>query len=176
MKLISTQTLGTATASIEFTSIPQTFTDLVLLISSRANDSGSNARRDLRVTINGLSSGYSGRELRGFDSNSVSSATSSASFWEMMRMPDNTATGNTFGNAALYLPDYTSSAAKNVSTQAVAENNSSTNWYLSIGAGRQSSTSAITTVAFTNGTTMAIGTTASLYGITKGSDGLVSVS
>jgi hypothetical protein len=176
MKLIESKTLATAAASIEFTSIPQTYTDLVVLISSRAADTGSNGRRDLRVTINGLSTGYTGRELRGFDSAAVGSTTSSSTYWDMMRMPDNTATASTFGSAILYFPNYFTTGAKSVSMDSVSENNSSTSYYLSIAGGLQSNTSAITSVAFANGTTMAIGTTASLYGITKGTDGIVVVS
>ena len=176
MKLIESKTLATAAASIEFTSIPQDGTDLVLVISSRRDGTGSNARADLRVTINGLSTGYSGRELRGFDSSSVGSTTSSSPYWDMLRMPDNTATANTFGNSVLYFPNYTLSTAKSVSMEGVSENNSSSAYYMSIAAGLQSNTSAITSIAFTNGNTLVAGTSASLYKITKGSDGIVTTS
>jgi hypothetical protein len=50
MKLIESKTLGTAASSIEFTSIPQTFTDLVVLVSSRQTGDSGGSQIGIRFT------------------------------------------------------------------------------------------------------------------------------
>jgi hypothetical protein len=59
---IATQTLGSATASVTFNSIPSTYTDLVLVV----NSGFSSSSRDLRVQINNdTNTNYSGTFLYG---------------------------------------------------------------------------------------------------------------
>jgi len=167
MTLIETKTLGTAQASIEFTSIPQTFTDLVCFVSAR-----STTTTDFyRINLNNSASDFTGRYL-GSDG-----PISGTSFPAFGRMPESTYTANTFGNDFWYLPNYTSSANKSISVDAVAENNSTTEFYIDIVAGLWSNSSAITSVKFVpNSPNFEVGTTASLYGILKGSSGGVVVS
>jgi hypothetical protein len=174
MKLIETKTLGTAAASIEFTSIPQTFTDLVVLLSVRTNR--ASATEDGFLRFNGATTNYSGRFLFG-NGSSVSSVTSSTSQIENLVMPAATSTSNTFSNGLIYIPNYTAATAKSVSIDTVTENNATAAFHLIID-GLWNDTSAITSLAITANQTgsMIIGSTISLYGITKGSDGLVTVS
>jgi hypothetical protein len=174
MKLIESKTLATAAASIEFTSIPQTYTDLVVVYSLR--DTGTNGTERVHQTalsLNGATSSFSSRVLAGNGSSAFSfSDTPRFSGWH----PDAAATSNTFGNTALYLPNYTGSTNKSYSIDQVAENNA-TKTYASIIAGLRSDTAAITSLALTTlGTNLAVGSTASLYGILKGSDGIVTTS
>jgi hypothetical protein len=171
MKLIETKTLGTAAASIEFTSIPQTFTDLVVLMSCRTNR--ALIIDGLVLNLNGSAVSFTGRKLQG-DGSSPGTETTTT---EVGHAPGNTATANTFSNVYLYIPNYTGSTNKSLSSDAVSENNA-TAAYQTLYAVLWSNTAAITSlrIAPLVGTELSIGSTISLYGITKGSDGIVTTS
>jgi hypothetical protein len=171
MTLIETKTLASAAASIEFTSIPQDGTDLVVLVSGRS--ARALVIDGVGVYFNGSTTGYTGRRLFG----SGSSVGSDTTYLGMPWMTAANATSNTFGNAAIYIPNYTGSTNKSFSIDGVGENNA-TDTYQGIGAGLWSNTAAITSLAITGetSTNLQIGTTISLYKITKGSDGIVTTS
>jgi hypothetical protein len=172
MQLIETKTLLSAAASIEFTSIPQTFTDLAVVFSARTNR--VNHQDYIVVRPNSLTSGLSARRLFGNGSLAFS-------FSDTVAYGGNatggTATSDTFGNSTCYIPDYTSSTAKSFSLDGVAENNAIATG-LGITASLSTNTAAITSLLFLPevGTNFSVGSTASLYGITKGSDGITTVS
>jgi len=170
MKLIETKTLGTAAASIEFTSIPQDGTDLLVLVSMRG--SNNNYFSEYRVRFNGSTTGFSARNLYG-SVNPPTSQTFEASGFGVGA----TATADTFSNDQIYIPNYTSSNAKSFGSDFVTENNS-TSAFTGIYANLWTGTDAITSIQFTetNAANFAIGTTISLYKITKGSDGIVTTS
>ena len=115
--LIQTITVGTATASIDFTSIPATYTDLCLKVSARSSVSSTMAYFDLKFNTSIV--GWSGRFLYG--TGSAAGSASQAYFGGAM--PGANATASTFGNAEIYIPNYASSNYKSVSIDAVAENN-----------------------------------------------------
>jgi hypothetical protein len=176
MKLIESKTLATAAASIEFTSIPQDGTDLLLLLSLRGTNSA--VFDQPRMTINGSTSGYSYRALVG-DGAAVSAgdASSSTTSMKLGVAVGANATSNTFSNTMAYLPNYTGSSAKSCSSDDVGENNATTA-YQSLYASLWSGTSAITSLQIfsQNATNWVAGSTISLYKITKGSDGIVTTS
>ena len=177
MTLIETKTLGTAAASIEFTSIPQTYTDLVLLTNYRTTRSGTTFDQ-LRLRFNGnTGSVYSWRGLYGSGSSAGSENSASDTSLKTDAGVGNSATANTFSNGSIYIPNYTGSTNKSVSTDAVGENNA-TEAYQFIYAGLYSNTSAITSIqGFSEGSAnFVVGSTFSLYGILKGSSGGVVVS
>jgi hypothetical protein len=169
MTLIETKTLGTAAASIEFTSIPQNGTDLYFLISARTNDPGL---EDLYISLNGSTSGFTSRALEG-----QGAAASSSTVARYLGTINGAAqTANTFGNVSLYIPNYSGATNKSFSVDAVTENNATTA-IQTIAAGLWSNTAAITSVAFTpTGGSLLADTIISLYKITKGSDGIVTTS
>jgi hypothetical protein len=173
MKLIETKTLGAAAASIEFTSIPQDGTDLYILVSTRA----SGPDYGIIVNINGTTTNYSFRVLEGGGSSASSFANPSgpSRFIASHSRSDNTA--NTFGNAAVYIPNYSGNTAKSISTDTVTENNG-TAAFQSLIAALWNDTSAITSLTFIPTVTynFEAGSTISLYKITKGSDGIVTTS
>ena len=176
MTLIETKTLASAAASIEFTSIPQTFTDLYVLLSQRST--GDTAYSQIVIRINGdTGANYSRRVLTGDGEIAESFGSSGDTSSRIAFTTPTTATANTFGNASIYIPNYTSAVAKSVSSDSVTENNA-TRAIQSIHAALYSGTSAITSFSLfdVNGTNFATGTSASLYGITKGSDGIVTTS
>jgi hypothetical protein len=169
MKLIESKTLGTAAALIEFTSIPQTFDDIVLVFSGRST--GSFVMAGYFLSINGNAS-ITFKQLVG---NGSASSPSAGSDGYLGNLPGANATSNTFGNSSIYIPNYRLSVNKSISFDGVAENNATESNQV-IGAGLWSNTAAITSLALSVGNTLAVGSTASLYGITKGSDGIVTTS
>jgi hypothetical protein len=172
MTLIETKTLGTAAASIEFTSIPQTFTDLVILSSLRSD--GTNGVDVAKLEFNGVTTDYSRRVLQGDGSSTFSFTSTTAA---LSVISDGLNTANTFGNSTCYIPNYTSSNFKSFSVDSVSENNGATG-YQSLYAQLWSNTSPITSflVSVLVASNFVAGSTISLYGITKGSDGIVTVS
>jgi hypothetical protein len=174
MKLIESKTLGTAQASIEFTSIPQTYTDLVFIASCRTDRAAVDD--PILIQINGGSTAASNRRLRGSGSGVVSqnSSIDGNYYWFSNGA---SATSNTFDNASIYFPNYTSAANKSFSVDGVGENNATTA-FQTITAGLWANTAAITSVKFQSdlGTNLVAGTTISLYGVLKGTDGIVTTS
>jgi hypothetical protein len=173
MQLIESKTLGTAQASILFTSIPSTFTDLVAVLSIRTNRSPQ--KDDLiAIKINGVTTNQSERELFG-DGSSRGSSSGLGAIYSYANSTG--ATSNTFGNSSVYIPNYTAAVAKSFSVDSVNENNA-TGAYQSILAGLWNSTAAITSLEFypLYGTTMDSGSIISLYGVLKGTDGIVTTS
>ena len=169
MKLIESKTLATAAASIEFTSIPSTFTDLVILISARSNASGL---RDFYISFNGSTASFTGINLDG----TGSSVASAANARYVGSINGTAQTADTFGSYAIYIPNYSGATNKSFSVDGVTETNA-TLAIQTIAAGLWSSTASITSVAFAPSTdSLVTGTTASLYGILKGSDGIVTTS
>lgn len=170
---IATQTLASTVSSITFSSIPGTFTDLWLTASARGNNAGVND--DLIVSFNGSGSNHSWRILYGTGSSAGS--TSGSSNGRYMTTTGATATSNTFGSSEIYIPNYAGSTNKSVSGNSVSENNA-TGVFMEINAGLWANTAAITslTVAISPGTLLQIGSTFTLYGVTKGSLAGVTVS
>lgn len=158
-QLIETKTLGTAAASIEFTSIPQDGTDLLVLYSIRSVDSIVL----MNISFNGSTSNFAARYMQGTGS-TVGTQTNEARFVGAAMG----VTSNTFGNSQLYIPNYTAAANKAWSVDNVSEANQ-TQSYQEIIAGLWSNTAAITSLAITlNSGNIAAGSTISLYKITKG--------
>jgi len=168
MKLIQTITLTSNAASVEFASIPQTFTDLVLISSVRTVS--TDAVNDFGVSLGGT---MTNRRLEGNGSTAYSSSNTG---YNMIGISNTSiSTANTFANNISYFPNYTSSTAKSVSSDGVTENNA-TQAHAGFYAAFSTSTSPITTIAAGAGSNLVAGSTFSLYGILKGSDGIVTTS
>jgi hypothetical protein len=174
MKLIETKTLSSAAATVEFTSVPQTFTDLVLLMSTRGTG-GVSTQLSVTLSFNGTgATGSSNRYLIGNGSSVLGGTLSHEIVWSN---PASSTTANTFSNSSVYIFNYASARAKSVSADAVLENNETTAG-LGLTAMLWNNTAAITSIqlASSGGIIFAIGTTFSLYGITAGSDGITAAS
>lgn len=170
MKLIETITVGSGgSASIVFNSIPQTFTDLYIVFSLRGTTSANSV--EIRLFPNGV--GGSDRLLYAFGSGGAGTNTSSNLRGVTSAA---TASSNTFGSGGVYLPNYTLTGAKNISMTSLSENNNSVADLYVLG-GTSTTTAAVTsfTISPVSGN-FAQYSSASLYGITKGSDGIVTVS
>ena len=166
-KAIASTTVGSGGASsITFSSIPQTYTDLVIKLSTRSgfdwircqfNSSGGTA--------------YSSRWLSG-NGSSAGSGSSSGDSSARATIVGQTDTANTFGNAEVYIPNYTSSNYKSLSGDGVSEANQ-TAAYAYLTASLWSNTSAITSITLTleNAGNFVQYSTATLYGIKNSQKG-----
>ena len=175
MQVVQHQELASAQASITFSSIPQTFTDLYLVISGRLSSANSEG---LFIEFNGVTSGYSARDLYGTGSSAASSTNPFGITSKLFvgSQASTAQTSNTFGVTTAYIPNYTSSNQKSVSADNIYENNATAAGQ-DVLAGLWTGTGAITSIVITsNNGNLVQYSSATLYGITKGSDGIVTVS
>lgn len=163
---ISTVTVGSGGASsIDFNSIPQTYTDLVMKLSLRSTRTAF-AQDDLYYKYNGSSTSNSGIQIR-----ASGSAVISTSGWITYnyggQVDSNSATSNTFSNIDIYIPNYSGSNNKSSSVDGIEENNA-TEAYANLLANLWSNTSPITSIALTLGAGNFVQySSATLYGIRK---------
>jgi hypothetical protein len=161
MTLIETKIVGAGGSTLlEFTNIPQTFTDLVMFCSMR--DNFSNVSNDATLNVNGSTITF--RQLYGTGQNI------GANIPTQIARPivSASASANVFGSTMIQFPNYSSTTTyKNITTDSVSEQNG-TESYQVVGSGLLSSNSAITTITIDNGSsTFVQGTSVSLYGVSK---------
>jgi hypothetical protein len=124
--LISSNTLSSAAASVTFSSIPSTYTDLVLQCSTRT-DRSNQTYDNFRIRFNGDSgTNYSDRVIEGAGGTDIyRSTTSGASQTALgganLTTNSSTSTANTFGNFELYIPNYNSTSSRPVSEISIFE-------------------------------------------------------
>jgi hypothetical protein len=139
--LISSNVLSSSAASVTFSAIPATYTDLVIRYSARSTDTGS-YETFVRLEMNGGSATHSSTVLRA-QGGSVGSLRST-SLVIAGYIPTATATSDTFGSAEFYLPNYLSTIKKTGSHYGVQENNSATNASIAVTALLVDVTTAVT--------------------------------
>jgi len=146
MNLISKQTVGSGgAASVTFSNIPQTFTDLRVIVSARSSQAATND--SAYCYFNGSSSNYSNRFLYGTGS-AAGSATNTTGIY-LAPINGDSSTANTMGNLDFYIPNYTSTTnAKSVSVDGVQESNASASFMaISAGLWNPGTQAAITSIA-----------------------------
>lgn len=160
---IATTTVGSGgSANIEFTSIPGTYTDLLIKFSLRDNYAAAGS--NILMTFNSSTTSYSEKLLLGTGA-VATFASQSASYIGYMYSTGATGTANTFGNGEVYIPNYAGSNNKSVSADTVQETNDTTA-YIGLTAGLWSNTAAITSIKLAPyGTLFSQYSTATLYGI-----------
>lgn len=168
-KLISSVTVGSGgAANITFSSIPGTYTDLVLRLSLRGAVNGTWA--DTLLKFNGSTANFTNKYMYGNGSGVYPGSNAySTSGGYMSGSPGATGTANTFNNTTVYISDYASTAKnKTYMTDGSAETNATTA-YLHALYGLWSDTSAITSISLVTdtGTNWVENSTAYLYGISK---------
>jgi hypothetical protein len=157
--------------NITFSSIPATYTDLVLVVSARsANVSTDDS---LNFDLNGTTANQSIVLLRGTGSTTLSAT---GTYLAMGYVPGASATSNIFGNSILYISNYSGSTNKSMNSQGVFENNA-TAAIQQTQAMIWSNTAAINEIKLRLDSTSNFVqySSASLYGILKGSSGGVTV-
>jgi hypothetical protein len=163
--LISSQTLGSAAATVTFSSIPATYTDLVLRISNRSTAAGTVLASAL-IFNSSSTANYSSTILEG-------NGTSGSSF----RMTSDTqaytydinaadSTSNTFSSGEIYVPNYAGTVAKPFGVFGTSENNDAFS-RIRASANLWGLTDAITsiTIQMYGGSNFATGSSFYLYGI-----------
>jgi hypothetical protein len=166
--LISSNVLSSSAASVTFSAIPATYTDLVVRFSVRGDRAD---RRDLlMVGLNSSSINISTTYLYSTYSSGVGqsgrdAAATSAGFGYFDAA---SATANTFASGEIYIPNYLASTAKQISSVMASEDNSTTadGWYQ---ASLANSTAAITSINLSRlfGSNFVSGSSFYLYGISK---------
>jgi hypothetical protein len=167
---IASATVGVGgAATIIFTSIPQTYTDLIVKVSGRV-DSGT-ATQSMAMAFNFAAQGnvWSQKWVNsdgavGYGSGSYSGASALYPFY----MPAASATANTFGNGEFYITNYSSTTKnKSVVTDGVTENNatSSGSQRSEFGAMLFADNTAVTSITLYGNTNFVQHTVATLYGI-----------
>lgn len=165
--LIASNTLSSSAASVTFSSIPSTYTDLVVRWSTRSDRSSVSDTMKLRLNSD-TGNNYSWTYLLG-NGSAASSGVNSALDYDSLGAADGaTATSNTFANGELYIPNYLSSTKKPMSSINAQEDNN-TAAQLWVNALLWQGTAAITSLTFSVniGPNFVSGSSFFLYGISN---------
>lgn len=124
-QLISSATSTGTETSFTFSSIPQTYTDLVLNISARSTAAGY--FQNFLIRYNGDTvSNYSTVGMYGSGSNANGFAQSSQNGSAFIGINYATSLANTFGSTEVYIPNYTVTGVKSIINTGATEHNTST--------------------------------------------------
>ena len=164
--LISSQVLGSAAASVTFSSIPQTYKDLVIRASLRTDRTAATVDAILITLNSDTGTNYSYTSIYGSGSAAGSGSSSVANNAYNPYTDSNTATANTYGSHEFYIPNYAGNKNKPFSSFNAMETNATAAFIFGI-ANLYSSTSAISSISFApNGGTNFLSTSSFyLYGI-----------
>ena len=166
-KLISSVTVGSGgSANMEFTSIPSTYTDLVIKISSRSNNASTFAHH---VRFNSDSgANYSWRNMYGYNSGKYTDYDGAATYAWAGYSNNSSLTTSAFSNTDIYISNYAGSKHKSVSSDAGMETNAGTGVSVGLGGAFWKSTAAITSIIILPSVgNYAEHSTAYLYGISN---------
>ena len=165
IKIASVTVGGAGAANITFSSIPNTYTDLVIKLSARTTRSAIEEAIDIEFNGSG-GTAYSSRRLYGTGSATGSDSGSSQAFSEFYSVNGGSSTNPTFSNSEIYFPNYAGSNNKSISTDTVTENNA-TAVTTGLHAGLWANSAAITSIKLTpaSGGSLLQYSTAVLYGI-----------
>jgi hypothetical protein len=177
MQIIQHTELTGSQATIDLTSIPNTFTDLYLVLSLRTTRASTESEAYLQVNSDTTSGRYQMRRLYSDGSSAYSQAITTGSDAFRIGFPAAAnATSNTFSSFGIYIPNYAGSTAKSFSVDSVGENNA-TRALHEIAAGLYTETTAISSIQIKDLYANFVQySSATLYGILKGSSGGVTVS
>ena len=164
-QLISSNTLSTTAASVTFSSIPQTYTDLVLKITNRSAAAGTVLASAL--IFNSSSAGnYSSTIVEGNGSGASSFRMTNDTQAYTYDINAADSTSNVFSSGEIYIPNYTVTAKKPFEVFGTSENNDAFS-RIRAGANLWGLTGAITSITLQmyGGSSFASGSSFDLYGI-----------
>lgn len=158
---ISTQTLGSDTATVTFSSIPQTYTDLILVSQTRSTRAG-NAGDSGRIRFNSdTGTNYSTTTLEGNGSVAESTRFSTQSFI-LVRIPAATATASVLSPSIAQIMNYSNATTYKTALIRLTSVSES----VGLNAGLWRNTAAITSIDFSASSgNLVSGSTFVLYGI-----------
>lgn len=162
MVLIQTVTLGATAASIGVSAIPNTYTDLFLMI--RVKSTYSAATDTLLMAVNGVTTNLVGQQSYGDGAASPNPLSVTTAIMRVAYDVPNFA--NVFSSATMYVANYKTAFAKHMIIDSVEEGNT-TAVFNTYDNHTWNNSAAINAFTFTllNGTLLA-GSSISLYGIT----------
>lgn len=170
---------GTSTTEIQISNVEQDYTDLVLLAAVRTSRSGSSDGLRIRFGSSGNVdtnvNNYKTTYIQGDGSNDSSgTVTNSKILFGLCPATDNTA--DQYSNNMAYIYNYTSNSNKTLSMDTIS--GAGANNYQFISGGIWTSSGAIDTIVVAGdlGNYFIPGSTVTLYGVLKGSDGTTAVS
>lgn len=164
-QIMTTSVTSAGTIVIDITSIPDSFTDLILHASLRDNGSNNNF-----VTLfnSDTSSVYYQRTMWAENTNHLSLQNSNTSRTNIYAdaITDSTHISNAFNSYTLYIPRYTYNANKTCFIESVSENDTAAKGIRNMIAAKWAVTSPITSIQLKQAASgFATNSTVSLYGI-----------
>jgi hypothetical protein len=163
--LIASTTVSTPAFSVTMSSIPATYTDLLIVASMRTDYSGSSEGQFL---INGLTSGYHSKLMVGDGTTPAfySNSSLTAATWGLV-LNGSGSTSNTFSNHQINILNYSSTTVtKSYTVDGVTENNGAAlTWLVQGGNSTTAAVSSITFQAWQSFINFVAGTTFYIYGI-----------
>jgi len=169
MQPIYSQTVtGSPVASITFNNIPQGFSDLYIVLSTRMTNASTLGYTTMRFNDN--TTNYSWTYLdANIGSTPFSARAVNYNSW-FVNTPAANSTAATFGNSYVRISDYIGGGFKQGILDATGENNSSGNAWVTQYAALFSNNAPITKIAFQdaiNGANFAVGSTITIYGVSE---------
>ena len=166
MTLISAQTLATTAASVTFSSIPQNYNDLKLMVSARSTFATNFLY--LQYQFNGDSAtNYSYGYLGNYNGSVSTSNTASDSIVIGNDASGGSTTANIFGNSELYIANYKSTGSRQMAITGASEENSTTLQRVGTAAVLYRGSAAITSIVASTTASFAANSTFYLYGISN---------
>lgn len=147
--LISSNVLTGSAASVTFSSIPSTYTDLVIRLSARSDRAATS--NNLTMNLNGATTNYSVTYLNQNGTTVASARSSGDTYVYLGAIQGSTTTANTFTVSEIYIPSYTVSQNKPFSSGTAYENNATSPYEQNANAHLWSSTAAITSITLKSG-------------------------
>jgi hypothetical protein len=147
-ELIASYTVsGYSTATVNFNSITNAYTDLILIFSTRTDNAATT--NNTRFSLAGSSSGYDTIKLTGNSATAASSTFYNNDYSDSIYSVGDNATASTFGSGTIYFPNYKGSTQKSYSIDSVTENNLGTAGAVITGltAGKLADTVAISSIS-----------------------------
>jgi hypothetical protein len=167
---IYTQNLTSSTGTVNFWNIPQTYTDLEIVCTTRSDYAAHRLTGALRIN-NDANALYSHTDAAGYISNYSSTRTSGQTFCYAIESLGTSAVANAFGITTMYIPNYTSNIFKQIIHDTASIQNTTTggNVYTTMSSLLYRSYAAIKSLHFYpgGGANFIAGSSFTLYGIAR---------
>ena len=164
MQPIYRQVLGSSASTVTFNNIPQTFTDLKILINGKGTSANVST---VYMQINGVNSGYLGTVGYGETSGSGSFSIATTGV-HCGYITGSVIDANATGITDIYIPNYRSNSFKQITSMGFSEGNAST-YQASVQSQHanisRSHAPVVSLTFFTDSTAYAANTSFTLYGI-----------
>jgi hypothetical protein len=164
---IASTTLSSTTANITFSSIPNTYTDLYIVGSTRGDVGGTNTNCNARY--NGDTAANYGYDFTYGVAGTVAGSSNGSATFDMIVYggPGNTGQANSFGCFWSYIGDYLKTTSKTIITLSTRITSGNTGDTYAVVNSSQYRGSTISSIQYypSNGTGFVAGTTITLYGI-----------